>query len=133
MNRFNVAAAFAVLVLGVCSLLGQTFGEINGTVADSSGAVIAGASVTVTNNATGVSRSVETNEAGAYNVPFLNPGTYTVTAELEGFKTGRVDGRIVEVGAVLEVNIALEVGAVTEVIEVQAGAQMLNTADSALG
>ena len=133
MNCRNMAAALAAFMFGVSSLVGQTFGEINGTVSDSSGAVIAGAQVSVANNATGVTRSVETNEVGAYNVPFLNPGTYTVTAELEGFKAGRVDDRLVEVGSVLEVNIALEIGAVTEVIEVQAGAQMLNTADSALG
>src|SRR5690606_20465307 len=77
--------------------------------------------------------TVETNEAGNYTVPFLNPGIYNITAELEGFKTSRVDGRQVQVGDVQRVNITLEVGAVTEVIEVQAGAQMLQTSDSSLG
>jgi len=95
--------------------------------------MIPGAKVTVTNAATGVARAVETNEAGNYNVPFLNPGIYSITAELDGFKTARVDGRQVQVGDRQLVNIILEIGAVSEVIEVQAGAEMLDTSSTALG
>src|SRR5690606_25973021 len=114
-------------------LSAQTFGEITGMVTDSTGAVIAGAKVTVTNQATGAARAVETNEVGNYSVPFLNPGLYTVTAEIEGFRAARVEGRQVQVGDTQRVNFALEIGAVTEVVEVQAGAEMLNTSDTALG
>ncbi|MCB9383408.1 MAG: TonB-dependent receptor [Bryobacterales bacterium] len=121
------------LLLALTPAAAQTFGEITGSVTDASGAVIAGAKVTVTNSATGVPRSVESNEAGNYNVPFLNPGIYSITAELEGFKTVRVDNRQVQVGDRQLVNIVLEVGAVTEVIEVQAGAEMLDTSSTALG
>ncbi|MCB1021181.1 MAG: carboxypeptidase regulatory-like domain-containing protein [Acidobacteria bacterium] len=121
------------LVLAMSPAAAQTFGEINGTVTDPSGAVIAGAQVTVTNTATNVSRQVETNESGSFAVPFLNPGVYNLTAELTGFKTAQVLNRVVEVGDVQEVRFVMEIGAVTEVIEVQAGAQMLQTADSSLG
>ncbi|MBI1353469.1 MAG: TonB-dependent receptor plug domain-containing protein [Acidobacteria bacterium] len=121
------------LALGALQLPAQTFGEITGSVTDPSNAVIAGAKVTVTNTATNVSREVETNEAGNYSVPFLNPGIYSLTAELEGFKTARVENRQVQVGDVQRVNFTMEIGAVSEVIEVQAGAQMLQTADSSLG
>ncbi|MCG8650106.1 MAG: carboxypeptidase-like regulatory domain-containing protein, partial [Pirellulales bacterium] len=122
-----MTAAFCV------PLWAQTFGEMNGTVTDASGAVIAGAKVTVTNVATGVSREVETNEVGNFNVPFLNPGVYDLRAELEGFKTATQSGLILEIGDVKRVNFALEIGAVTEVVEVEAGAQMLQTSDTSLG
>ncbi len=122
-----------ILALGCATISAQTFGEVNGTVSDTTGAVIAGARVTVTNQATGVARDVETNEAGNYSVPFLNPGVYSITAEIEGFKAARVDNRQVQVGDVQRVNIALEVGVVTEVVEVQAGAEMLDTSSTALG
>ena len=79
---------FCVALLLCISLpvAAQTFGEITGSVTDSSGAVVAGATVTVTNTATAVERKVTTNEVGNYNVPFLNPGKYNLTAQLEGFK-----------------------------------------------
>jgi len=124
----TVALLAATLPLGA-----QTFGEINGTVADPSGAVIAGTTVTVTNTATNVARTVETNEAGNYNVPFLNPGVYDLKAELEGFKTATQSGIIVEVGSNVQANFTMEIGSVSEVIEVQAGAQMLETTSTALG
>ncbi|MCB1019732.1 MAG: carboxypeptidase regulatory-like domain-containing protein [Bryobacterales bacterium] len=126
-------AGLLVAMFAGAPLFAQTFGQIEGSVTDSSGATIAGAKITITNAATGVPREVESNEAGNYSVPFLNPGIYSITAELEGFKTARVDGRQVQVGDVQRVNIILEVGAVTEVIEVQAGAEMLDTSSTALG
>ncbi|MEZ5363272.1 MAG: carboxypeptidase-like regulatory domain-containing protein [Bryobacterales bacterium] len=132
MFRLFQAGLLAAMLAGA-PLFAQTFGQIEGSVTDSSGATIAGAKVTITNAATGVPREVESNEAGNYSVPFLNPGIYNITAELEGFKTARVDGRQVQVGDVQRVNIVLEVGAVTEVIEVQAGAEMLDTSSTALG
>ena len=133
----SLAKYFCILSLALCLALSpaaaQTFGEISGTVTDPSGAVIAGAQVTITNTSTNVSRQVETNETGSFSVPFLNPGVYNLTAELDGFKTATVSGRIVEVGDVQNVTFVMEIGAVTEVIEVQAGAQMLQTADTSLG
>jgi protocatechuate 3,4-dioxygenase beta subunit len=64
----------------------QSTGSINGTVTDKSGAVIAGATVVVTDKQTGVSRSVTTDRAGAYAVPSLQPGTYSVKASESGMQ-----------------------------------------------
>ncbi len=61
-------------------------GSIEGTVVDSSGGVLPGVTVTVTNTDTGAVRSLVTNESGIFRAPLLTLGTYTVTAELEGFK-----------------------------------------------
>src|SRR5690606_17333539 len=131
--KFKSVSLLTALVLACVPLAAQNFGEFTGTVADPSGAVIAGASVTITNEATGVARSAETNESGNYNVPFLNPGRYTITAEIDGFSTARSTGLILQVGDVNRVNFALAVGVVTEVVEVEAGAQMLQTQDTAVG
>ncbi len=127
------AFALLALLLATVPAAAQTYGEVTGTVTDPSGAVIAGTKVTITNTATSAVREVETNEAGNFNVPFLTPGVYDLRAELEGFKTATQSGMIVQVGDVKNALFVLEIGAVTEVVEVQAAAQMLNTSDTALG
>ncbi len=127
---FALVMAFA---LALSPAYGQNFGELTGTVADPSGAVIAGASITITNEASGITRTAETNEAGSYNVPFLNPGTYTVAAALDGFNTSRIAGVIVQIGDVLRNDFTLEIGVVTEIVEVEAGAQMLQTSNTSVG
>lgn len=70
---------------------------------------------------------------GNYNVPFLKPGTYEVSAELDGFKKSTVTGVLIEVGDVSRINLTMEIGVVTETIEVEAGAVMLQTESTALG
>lgn len=111
----------------------QTFGEFTGRVADATGAVIAGARVTITNAATNVARETETNESGNYTVPFVNPGVYDVQAEADGFKAARQEAWTLQVGDVARIDFTLEIGVITEVIEVEAGAQMLQTSSTALG
>src|SRR5260370_37829032 len=76
-----------------CSLLaaqlgfGQTFGSISGETRDSSGAIVAGAAVTVVNSGTNATRTVATNDAGEYAFPSLPPGTYSVKVEKTGFNS----------------------------------------------
>src|SRR5260370_42017747 len=65
---------------------GQTFGEITGVVTDSSGGLVVGATVTVTNPETGVTRTATTNTAGNYTFPSLLPGVYSVKSEMQGFQ-----------------------------------------------
>ena len=133
MNFRKFSIAFLTFLLVSIPVGAQTFGDFNGTVADASGAVIAGAKVIITNTATNVVREVETNESGNYTAPFLNPGVYSLRAESEGFKAAVQDSWTLQVGANARVDFALEIGAVTEVIEVEAGAQMLETSSTALG
>jgi hypothetical protein len=107
--------------------------EITGIVSDQSGAVIPGASVTVTNPATNLTRSVETSASGSYTVPFLAPGIYNVRAELEGFSTATRTGVELQVGTVARINFAMEVGNVTEQIEVVGTGELLQTEGTAVG
>ena len=126
--RVGVSAILATIAVG-----GQTFGKFTGRVADTTGAVIAGAKVTITNTATNVARETETNESGNYTVPFLSPGVYDLLAETDGFKAARQEDWTLQVGDVARVGFTLEIGVVTEVIEVEAAAQMLQASSTALG
>ena len=95
-------------------------GAIEGTVTDSSGAVLPGVTVTVTNLDTGLERSIVTNEKGLYRAPLLPLGNYRVVAELQGFKKYEQSGVRVSVGQAAVVNVAMGVGAVSETITVLA-------------
>src|ERR1700747_46679 len=90
LKLWHVGMAFllATLLMGVASpVLGQAVNAtLLGTVTDSSGAAVGNVKVTITETNTGISRSSQTNESGNYVFPDLPPGTYTVTAELSGFK-----------------------------------------------
>src|SRR5437660_7382115 len=92
--------------------LAQTTGTILGSVKDSTSAVVPGASVTVTNNATKAARSVLSDEVGNYVIPLLQAGDYEITAELAGFQ--KVIRKItLEVDQRARVDITLSVGSVT--------------------
>lgn len=97
----------------------QTFrGTILGTVTDSSGAAVAGATVTVKNTATGLTRTVSTSTDGSYSAPELPIGPYSVTVEKSGFKTGVVSGLTVEVAVDRRADVTLQPGDVAQTIEV---------------
>ncbi|MPZ20287.1 MAG: hypothetical protein GEV06_20575 [Luteitalea sp.] len=99
---------------------------ISGVVTDPDGSAIPGATVTVLNEGTGVETVLVTNSAGAYSTPPLVLGTYTVTVEIEGFRTATTSGILVQGAAVTRQDITLELGAITETVEVTAGPGELN-------
>lgn len=115
------ASALALAVLLPADLSAQiTRGAILGTVRDTSGAVIPGATVTVTNQATNITRETFTDELGFYRVPALDPGVYTVKAELAGFQTVEFpDIRLVAAGEVT-LNATLAVAGIGEEVSVTA-------------
>ena len=86
MSRSSKRALSIFSALWVVPLAAQNFGEITGAVSDSSGAIIAGASVAVIHTATNQVRRTTTNDTGAYSAPFLVPGTYDIRVENTGFK-----------------------------------------------
>jgi hypothetical protein len=93
-------------------------GSIEGTVTDSTGGALPGVTVNVTSTETGASRSVTSNENGLYRALLLPLGTYTVVAELTGFKKFEQAGITLGAGQTAVVNIALSVGAMTETVSV---------------
>ncbi len=130
--RFYVCALALSLAAGP-AWTQEARGAIVGRVTDSTGAVIPGVSVKITNIATGVTTPAETNAQGNYLAPYLIPGTYRITAEKAGFKSFLREGIELRVNDRLEVNITLELGAVTETITVTAETPMLDTASASMG
>src|SRR5207244_8642685 len=98
----------AVLFLALTCAAQTSTSQISGTVRDSSGAVIPGAAVTLTNEATGVVQRQTTTEAGVYAFPAIQVGAYTVTAEATGFRALLRSGNIVQVNTPLSVDLVLE-------------------------
>jgi hypothetical protein len=111
----------------------RTFGEITGTVADASGALVSGAVVTLTNTATNQVRRITTNDTGNYSAPFLVPGPYQVRVEKTGFKVDTRRGVDLQLGGVARIDFRLEVGEVSQQVEVTGGAPLLATESTALG
>jgi hypothetical protein len=134
---FSFKNVFLVATV-VCTSAVLTFSQtsstaLSGTVYDPSGAVVGGASVTATNDATGVSFKQATNEAGLYSFPSINVGTYTVTVEIAGFKTTRLTGITLNVGIPGVQNVTLALGETQEAVSVEAAAAPVNTTSATLG
>ncbi len=108
-------------------------GSIQGTVLDTSGAAVPGATVTATNVATGVATTRVTTEAGVYTLSPLAAGEYRVDVTLDGFRPFRRENVIVDALGVVGLNVTLEIGALTQEVTVQAAAPLLGTADGRLG
>lgn len=107
-----------------------TSGTISGTVSDPSGAMIPKAQVTITNQATGLTRTVEANDAGFFTAPQLSVGTYTISASAPGFKKGSHTGIGLHVNDELTLPIVLQLGQVTQTVEVTGGATMVELRSS---
>jgi hypothetical protein len=112
----------------------QTYqGRILGLVTDSSGAVVSAAKVTITNTATGISRSLTTTAAGDYNAPNLEPGPYSVAVEAPTFKRAQRTGLQLEVAKDIRVDFRLDPGAINETVTVSEEAPVVNTTNDVLG
>ena len=98
-----------------------------GTISDSSGAVVPGATVTLTNEGTGAVATQTTNASGNYEFPFISPGSYTVGVTAKGFKAGQQTGIAVQVNTTRRVDMTLQAGSATEVVTVTGLAPMLQT------
>jgi len=122
-RRITAFIAGLVFVLMACTLDAQErFGGVTGTVTDSSGAAVPGATVTVTNKETGAMKVVVSGGDGTYRVPDLDPGRYQISIELQGFQKVIVDDLIVLLGRTLTADARLQPGVLTEVVNVTADA-----------
>lgn len=133
MSKF-AALVFALFVLTVPAIFAQTgTSGITGSVRDTTGAIVPGATVTALNEATGVSQSQTTTESGLYAFASLPVGAYTVTVEKQGFKKYQKTNNALTVGTPLSVDAVMEVGQVSEVVTVQGGTEQLQTTNATIG
>jgi Carboxypeptidase regulatory-like domain len=116
----------------LCATLawGQTVtGTIRGTITDASGAVVAGADVTVTNEATGVASTIKSSASGGYDAELLPVGTYRITVTLAGFKGLQRDNVDVQLGNITGLDLRLEIGDASQTVNVTAAAPILKTTE----
>jgi hypothetical protein len=124
------------LVLPLLCLAGSLLGQeasIRGVVTDPAQAMVPGVSVTITNVATGVAHTVQTNDEGFYVVPFLTPGAYRAEASKSGFAAVVKSGINLDVGQAARLDFTLEVGAVSQTVEVSAAATLIDSQSSVVG
>ncbi|HUS07801.1 MAG TPA: carboxypeptidase-like regulatory domain-containing protein, partial [Bryobacteraceae bacterium] len=127
-NRTWLEGLVLFLALTPPGLFAQaTFGGLTGTVTDTSGAVIPRIPITVTNQATGITKTAETNDHGDYEVTHLNAGTYSVSAEAPGFRKFEHRDILLMALQTVRIDLKLEVGTVGSEITVQTGAPVIET------
>src|SRR5207244_4451247 len=135
MKRTWIALLVGLLgsAMTCASLRAQATAQISGAVRDQSGAVLPGVEVTATQTDTGIVRTAVTNETGSYVLPNLAVGPYRLEASLPGFRTFAQSGIVLQVNSSPVVNPVLEVGQVTEQVEVQANAALVETRTAGIG
>jgi len=136
--RSFVATIFVMALLAIANVsTGQANAQVSGatlsgTISDPSGAVVAGAQVSIANRETGVTRAVTTDAGGLYSAPNLLPGAYDVTVTATGFSTTKQTDIALAVGAQATLNVSLKIGEATQTVEVTGGAQQVQLASSTL-
>src|SRR5437773_3579853 len=131
LTAFFIGLFGSVMTCG--SVWAQATAQISGTVQDQSGAVLPGSEITATQTDTGVSRTTITNETGSYVLPNLPLGPYRLEAGLPGFRTYVQTGIVLQVNSSPVINVVLQVGQVSEQVEVQANAALVETRSSTVG
>src|ERR1700730_6420260 len=134
MRRITCTVVCALVMLtGAATLGAQQFtGGVRGAVRDANG-IIPGVTVSLTNEATKISREVVTNEAGQYNFPALTPGNYTLKTQLTGYKTFESKGINVGTQQFITLDITLELGTIQESVTVVGESPLIDTSNASTG
>jgi hypothetical protein len=130
---FTIFVGMFVFVLTCDDICAQATAQMAGTVKDQTGAVLPGVEVTVTQTETGARRTAVTNETGSYVLSNLPIGPYRLEAGLPGFRTFVQTGIVLQVNSSPVINPVLEVGQVTEQVQVQANATLVETRNAGVG
>ena len=131
----NRLSSILLLLASICmpSMAQTVDTAIIGTVTDSSGAVVGGATVTATATATGVAKSAVTSANGSFSITYLIPGTYDLKVSANGFNVEEEKGIVLQINQQAKMNVSLHVGGVSQVVEVAATPPLLQTEDASLG
>ena len=127
------AASILSFLFNTSAFAQVTSGSVTGTVQDSSGAAVVGASLRLINNATALAQTTLSDSSGNFQFLLTPPGIYVLEATHPGFRTFRRDGVVVEADRSLAIPVTLAVGQVTDTIEVSGGAMLLEPNTSSLG
>src|SRR4029077_18601721 len=129
---YILCGVFACLVFAA-GASAQSTASVSGTVQDPTGAAVAGAQVKITNTDTSAARSTQSSDTGAYNFPSLAIGPYKLEVTKDGFTGYAQTGIVLQVNTSPTIDVTLQVGAVTQQVEVQANAAMVETQSNGVG
>lgn len=127
-----VSVSLLLLLLAGHSAFAQSTGTITGVVTDSTGSVVQGASIIVTDVATGIHSVLKSESGGLYDITLLPVGTYTLVVEQTGFKRLTLTGIRLDAGQVVEQNVQLQVGDVSQSITITAEVPLVDTESASL-
>ncbi len=122
-----------LMLFGSAAVFAQATSQISGTVTDASGAVVAGAQITATQTSTGITRTTTSDAGGVFTLPSLPLGPYQLEVKKEGFTAFVQTGIILQVGSAATINPVLKIGAVTQSVQVEATAPMVDTTTTGVG
>ena len=128
-----LGGVFAVFLLCLPAFSQGSFGRILGTVTDQSGGVVSGATVSVIDTERGVTRTLTTDDAGAYNAPNLTAGNYTVRVEAKGFKRLERQGIGIEIGHEVRVDLIVQPGEQSQTVTVTESVPLVETTNATMG
>lgn len=132
-NKFVTLLWFIALSLSATAVMAQSnTGGLVGTVSDQQGALIAGATVTIVDSATGKERTLQTDSSGGFAAPQLEIGAYTIKVSATGFKTYTASDLKIEVSKSYSLKVVLEAGSVSENVSIVAGVELINSNDAQL-
>ena len=132
-RTLETIVVFCSLLVFAAPSFAQNFGQFTGIVADTTGGVLVGASVTVTNTQTGATVTQQANTAGVYVFPNLLPGVYNIKVEMDGFRSTLRNRVELQIQQTVRLDFRLEIGSLNETVEATAVAPMLNTEDAVIG
>src|SRR5437763_2264745 len=124
--RAMLVGVLALLLTATSALAQLSTAQLSGRITDDSGAVLPGVTVTVTQTATGLTRSVTTDEKGTYVLPNLPTGPYRLEAALQGFRTYAQTGIVLQVAGTPTINVVLAIGSLEETVAVEAAAPLID-------
>ena len=134
LKRKALLVAVLCSVFSLCPLLyGQANGSLSGTVADKTGSVVAGATVKITSQGTGLTREVKTDDSGHYIAPLLPVAFYTIRVESQGFQTTEQKDIRLQVDEQREIDFSLNPASVSSTVEVSATEVAVETTNPTLG
>ena len=129
----SVGVGFLLSLALSVSASGQAVSELNGTIVDSSQALLPGVTVTMTEETTGFSRTLESNDRGRFVAIAVTPGRYTIKAELSGFQTQTRSGVTISVGQAVTLNFTMPVGQLTDQVVVTGEAPLIEPTQTQIG
>src|SRR5882757_8680453 len=132
LRSFRSVSLATLFLLATFSVMASPVGSISGSVKDASGAMVPGVKLTLLNSGTNAQLTTKTNSNGEYQFLQLPPATYSLTAENSGFKKTIVAAVLVEVDQVTHVDLALEVGSLSDSVQVEGVAPLLEADKSTI-